>query len=619
MCGIVGIISKTATHIAALGQDILHRQVNRGPDATREYSFVDVSTQTNIYLGHNRLSIVDLSEKASQPMLDESQNYSIIFNGELYNYLEIKQELRALGWQFFSDSDTEVLLKAFIEWGTEAIHKFNGMFAFCIIDKLKREAFIYRDRFGIKPLYYACSDKEIFFASTQSGLAHALNLAPNLAFCLQGLSTGIYENSSTQSAYENLQALAPGHYLQVKFTDAACLNIAVIRYYNLSARVAEQSERLAALDFEQSKDLLKETLAHSVAIRLRADVPIALSISSGLDSNILAYLANQLNATQLNCFIYGDPQDKRSEAYTLAQNNINQHHIHYVLPQSNDSFKSLLHTTGLQGAPFASSSILAQQQIFRTIHQTGVKVVLGGQGADEVFCGYKKYFLFDLLESVRTKKDRLRSGANFAEFMLANTLRGDLNFAGLKKYLFKPKLENVYPFIPMATPLSMGLMDDFRTRNIADVTDLSLPTLLRYEDRNSMGNRIESRLPFMDFNVVELGLGLNRAMKLKRGFSKYILRESFKNNLAKPISHNRVKRGFDDVYLSDIIKAGLGQRIREFLNDHGALIKPVVAKDFNVATFFQDQNFIQHHKTFAIATSLLWYILAVNDDALLVG
>ncbi len=245
MCGISGIYSlKITEQHHSLIQDIIKSQMRRGPD--HQAALVIRGRESEVLFGHNRLSIIDLSEQANQPLWDASRRFCIVYNGEIYNYLELRQKLKAAGLQFNTQSDTEVILNAFAYWGIEALQYFQGPFAFALWDSQEERLWLCRDRFGVKPLYYIQKNQVLYFASTTPALARALNLTPNYSYLAQGLQYLVYEDNSDRSPYEGLQALPAGCYLSARFNSEQQFTCSIHSYYDLESRLQNRIEQLAA-------------------------------------------------------------------------------------------------------------------------------------------------------------------------------------------------------------------------------------------------------------------------------------------------------------------------------------------------------------------------------------
>lgn len=557
MCGIAGIVARSVTPPQVdLVSRIVQSQVQRGPD----YQAVEVVREAApaIAFGHDRLSIIDLSDLANQPFWSLDRRFCITFNGEIYNYCEIRDELRQLGRTFRTASDTEVLVEAFAAWGVESIARFNGMFAFAIADTLERKVWLVRDRFGVKPLFYVSpNSNEIWFASTATVLSQELDLEPDGEYLSDGIRWLIYEDGSSRCQFKGLKTLEAGTYLEVQFGDDG-LKYRTRRYYDLRARVEARQAELKGKGPQELVEITESLLRDAVRLRLRSDVPLGISLSGGIDSSLVACLAAQ-EGGHVTGVTFGHPDRQDTEGPLVQE--IARHigiDVQYVWPSGNAMREALWETVQRQEAPFPGLSIVAQYLVFQAARSAGLKVMLGGQGGDEVFMGYRKYLYMTLLRREHGS-GIFEDLFGFAQVLLREAHRIRDNFSDLGRYVGKRP-----PALNMpGTERDLGLngFQEARWRQLKDVTEFSLPTLLRYEDRNSAGNSVESRLPFMDYRLVETGLALPDRLKVRGGYSKWILRQIAERFLPPSVTRNRLKIGFDAL-TREWIRLGIGDDIR---------------------------------------------------------
>ena len=488
-------------------------------------------------------------------------------------------------------------------WGIDCLQKLNGPFAFAIYDKSRHELYLCRDRFGKKPLFYQQRQEDLYFASSATALANELNLKPNLEYAAQGLHYWVYEDMSDQSPYIGLKALLAGHYLKVNFQSNRC---ELKKYYDLSKITSENTETLC-MDTNNIIERVNATLIDAVKIRLRADVPLAISLSGGLDSTTIADIVTR-DHKNMQGFTFGDPSLAYTEAPLVHQFTQQQNmHVNYVYPNPEEFANALLKTIAIQDGPFASLSIVAQFLVYELAHKTGIKVLLGGQGGDEAFMGYRKFHIFQIKQLKQEKRylQLLFFLFQFQSLLLAEKHRLKQFWKQRSRYQQDQTNQNTILDLPSINTLNLGAKGNIIERQIADVTRFSLPTLLRYEDRNSMGNSIESRLPFMDHRLIELGMALPVALKLKKGYGKWILREITANKIPNSIRLARYKRGFD-VSMGHFIKAGLGGAIRQALYNQDANIKNYLCSTKPIEQIFSDQELSQNQQRVAEAITLLW-------------
>ena len=397
MCGITGAIElkKINNYNFNSGSD-MHKYISsRGPDFFNRAVF-DVGKYT-VSLAHSRLAIIDLTNDSNQPMRSADGRFTLTFNGEIYNYKEVRDELISLGLTFSTKGDTEVLLSAWLMWGEKSLSKLNGMFAFAIFDLEKNELFLVRDRFGVKPLLYSTLDgDELLFSSSIASVAKYAGNDVDLQYCSTGLRYGFFEGNGNLSPFKNVKYVLPGTYL--KFSIGSRLELTEAIWYSLDEEVTKKSEQLLNCTESELIEMGYELLSNSTELRLNSDVPLAISLSGGVDSSSIAMLAKKYT-NSLTGFCYGFPGNLKSEG-PLVERFIKEKEIdiHYIQPKySAKELGDLFdRTMAAQEAPFFGLSIMAQQEVYRVVHENGFKVLLGGQGGDEIFAGYRKFFFVAL-------------------------------------------------------------------------------------------------------------------------------------------------------------------------------------------------------------------------------
>ncbi|GAO74053.1 asparagine synthase (glutamine-hydrolyzing) [Meiothermus ruber] len=604
MCGIAGAFSTSQPmpELTKLVGKIVNSQLPRGPDHQAVVELPQPAGQ--LVLGHNRLSIIDLSEHSNQPLWDHSRRYCIVFNGEIYNYLELRAELQALGHRFQTQGDTEVILEAYKAWGKQAWERFIGMFAFALLDTQAGQLWLVRDRFGVKPLFYHLQHGLLAFASSTEALAQHFGLSPNLEYVSRGLFYYVYEDDSEISPYTGLHALPAGHHACVQLSQPS---IEPQPYYDLKSRVEQKIQALRGMDEKALLEELEATLHSAVQLRLRSDVPLAVSLSGGLDSSLVAALAAQQHQRVVG-FCYGHPQAPRSEgplARELAQKAGIE--VHFVWPELSKErlIQAFEKTLAAQDAPFPTLSILAQNFVYEAARNEGYKVLLGGQGGDEGFMGYRKFFLFQLRYLLAQKQYLELAGfaLGLARLLSAELYKLGLFWQNRQRYFGGPTQGNL-----RLPSVRLVLGTDHRQapwlRQMLDVTRYSLPTLLRYEDRNSMGHSIESRLPFLDYRVLELGLALPVHLKLRHGYGKWALRQVAQGKIPDSIRTARYKRGFD--VTQSWLAAGLGSHLQEQIQAAETVLREVLAPNLNLAQTYSPAQMQQQPHRLAEAISLVW-------------
>lgn len=520
------------------------------------------SSDISILLGHRRLSIVDLSAAGHQPMNLPLGNVWITYNGEIYNYLEIRQELEALGYLFYSKSDTEVILAAYKHWGSDCLNKFNGMFAFILIDLDQKRFFVTRDRFGVKPLYFWQSPAGFLaFASeikqfmTLPGWQADVNISRAIDYLAYGLT-----DFSNETLFSKVFQLKGGEYMECS------LNIsttpAIKRWYQLNKQPCQ-------LSFEEASHKFYTLFEDAVQLRLRADLDIGSCLSGGLDSSAIVCTAHRLLKNQ--------PKQGRQKTFSACSHipkfderdyidEVIEHtkvEGHFVTPSVEDLLQTTKQILWHQDEPFGSSSIYAQYLVFNLARQENIKVMLDGQGADESLLGYNEFWMAHLAQLLKAG----RCPSYFQERTLAMKGNSSLKLSSislLKQLLpggFKRLLKNMLIKPPSARFLFPWInLNDFPYHHCSTQNEIhfphcvdqlsfdqlyhtNLPALLRYEDRNSMAHSIEARTPFLDYRLVEFAFSLPSEYKISKGYTKRILRDSIKT-LPEKVRWRTDKLGF---------------------------------------------------------------------------
>ena len=497
MCGITGIISGFDRE-----QELwrmLELQKHRGPDNTGFYSDKNFA-----YLGHNRLSIIDLSEAANQPFSDDSGRYSLVFNGEIYNYKELRAELKSF-YQFKTESDTEVLLASFLKYGKHCLKKLNGMFSFAIWDSTDKSLFAARDRFGVKPFYYSESSEEFYFASEIKSLNGVLeNNEPSLKVWANYFAYGSY-GLSNETFFQNIFQLPAGHLLSYKEGD-----LKIEKWYDF----VENVKKVEVLDdFEKTKARYLSLLRDSISLRFRADVEVGFNISGGVDSSLLLALVNQYE------------KKEKIKAYTFYTGDERYDELHWVEkmisttgnPLSKicldiEEIKSLSEKiTAIQDEPFGGFPTMAYSKIFQQARKDNVLVLLDGQGMDEQWAGYD-YYRGNSSSTIQGQD------SSFSPFKI-NCLS-----EGLLKYADKP----VYP---------QPFKNELQNLQFRDLFYTKIPRALRFNDRVSMASGTELREPFLDYRLVEFAFAQPDEFKINGSIHKYMLRELVKELVPSDISY----------------------------------------------------------------------------------
>ncbi|MBL1219839.1 asparagine synthase (glutamine-hydrolyzing) [Chryseobacterium sp. L7] len=543
MCGIAGIIYKDGTSVK---QEDLKKMTDklshRGPDA--EGFFI----RENLGFGHRRLSIIDKSSSANQPFL--LKNQVLTFNGAIYNYVELKSELEQLGYTFSTSSDTEVLIASYDCWGEKCVEKFNGMWAFAIYDPKKNKIFCSRDRFGVKPFYYYSDDQKIIFASEIKPILEIQKVTEvNLQVMIQFITVNLTEQTH-ETFFKGINKLPGSHNL------IYCLNNHVFeiqRYYDIPFH-----KEISKLNLEESSQLFQNELERSVKLRLRSDVKMGSALSGGLDSSYLAAVASGIFSEKgdekFNVISVGSRNPDNDESYyskiVSEHLNLNQDLIY---PDKKDFEDEILKVIIHQEEPFGGLSIYMQNFLMSETNKLGIKVLLDGQGADEILLGYSRYtaaylrnhsFLKNIkfLSNIRSHYDIsiLTGILTYLYFSVYSVRKWRILFRGRG---LKAKYRNAIDFTLMKN-LTKSYSHIFSMQRI-EIFWAQIPELLRFEDKNSMAFSVESRLPFLDYKFVETCLSMNNNFKIHKGWSKYILRKNMEGKLPDEITWRKRKIGFN--------------------------------------------------------------------------
>ena len=538
MCGIGGIINKNNKSVEEL---LIHQMTDiiahRGPDSSGSYLY------KNIAFGHRRLSILDLSSSGHQPMkyLDD---LVITYNGEIYNFIEIREELIQKGYIFDSNSDTEVILKAYHCWGKTCVNYFNGMWSFSILDIKQKIVFCSRDRFGVKPFYYIENNDLFSFGSEISQLLTFLpNKILNKKVALDYLISGI-EECSNETFFKDIYLLKGGHNLVF---DLQTNSYEIERYYNL--KLSDQKNT--------SVDDYIQELKRSITLRLRSDVKVGTCLSGGIDSSTISSFASKIyqNSNEKFMAIHAKSSEYKTDESEFAKivSKIANINLNFVEPSYSDFKSNILSIIKIQQEPFGSLSIIMQYFVFKKAKELGCIVMLDGQGGDETLLGYERYYpaIVKSKKGIAKLKALLQSSKN-SRLSLLDTIKYQYYFSNYKLRLKRLKFKNSFykseilnEYESEELRIISESYNDISILQKNEIESSQLPHLLKYEDRNSMANSIESRLPFLDYKLVELSLNTNNSLKIKDGWTKFILRKAAETILPKEIVWRKAKLGFN--------------------------------------------------------------------------
>ena len=574
MCGITGIFAfNSIGRINLVHLEAATRSLSkRGPDAHNTW-FDDIAG-----IGHRRLSIIDTSTGANQPMFDESGRYGIVFNGEIYNYQSIRQELLQKGFSFQTESDTEVLLKAYIHWGPDMLNKLNGFFAFAIYDKSEEVMLIARDRFGIKPLLYTINEDRVLFASEMKslmtyGIDRKIDKAAlNLYFQLTYIP-------APHSIVEEVKKLEPGHYLEIKDR-----KVSKHQFYQFPDHANPSIK-----DLSNAKKAVIDALRTSVQARLVADVPLGAFLSGGIDSSIITALASE-QVDQLKTFSIGFKDNKFFDETHYANLVAEKYKTdHQVFSLSNDDLLSQVgDVVDYIDEPFADSSALP---VYILSQQTSkhVTVALSGDGADEIFSGYNKHSAWLMSQQQSARNGLIKSLGPLWSALphsrnnkLTNTFRQLDRFAQLQGLTLPERYWYLASFIQKSS-VNQLLKSDYQSDTeemekeftqlissghinevlASDAQMVLQGDMLQKVDLMSMANSLEVRVPFLDHRVVALAFQMEQDMKIKGNQRKIVLREAFRDYLPEEL-YSRPKHGFE-VPLLDWFRKELSSELDQFV------------------------------------------------------
>jgi asparagine synthase (glutamine-hydrolysing) len=590
MCGISGVISKNNIHVDSfvrMNQIIKHR----GPDDEGFVLFSDndvlvlgsedtakeswssnelyspkkdiksSSIEANIGFGHRRLSILDLSPKGHQPMCTKDERYWITFNGEVYNYIEIREELIDLGYAFSTDTDTEVILASYQEWGVACQHRFNGMWAFAIYDRKEKTIFLSRDRFGIKPLYYWFSqDGDFYFASEikQFTVLPGWKAVLNKEMALDYLYYALTDHTE-ETLFRGVYSIPPSHFVYEKIEDLKSnkYKLKTEQWYTLKSGDSN-------LTFDQAKSQFLDKFKDSIKLHLRADVPIGSALSGGLDSSsIVSYinlLLREANKSELQKTFSSCSEDPRFDERIWIEEVVKETQVdgHYVYPKGEDVFKLTEKLIWHMDEPYQSQSAFLGYHVFEEARKNNVIVLLNGQGADEYLSGYtsyrflrqkrlvKKFKWLQLYNEQGSIKGVIKMIGITSLDLLPKELNHSLHFRRKKNRYFSKIInldilntKRIHPYKRLKYR-----NQSHKTISNHQLFKEPLQKYLRWEDRNSMAHSVEARVPFLDYRLVEFVHTLPLDYLDAPNHSKKILVEALKGILPEKVRNRKDKKGF---------------------------------------------------------------------------
>ncbi len=556
MCGIVAVFSQvdSKVNIAEAG-NMLDSLKHRGPDS----SSVFTTSEESVFLGFNRLAIIDTTENSMQPILDNSRRFSLIFNGEIYNYLEIKEQLIALGYHFKSTGDAEVIINAYHAWGEACFSKFNGMWAVVIYDSRDRKLTLCRDRFGVKPLYFSRINKRIYVASELK----AFSRIQGVSFELDPLEINyghLFPSALPNTVLSGVSKLLPGQLLRVS---QESLQTTFIRWWDLPNEILEKITEPKA-----QNESLDSILESSISLRMRSDVPIAFSLSSGVDSTLIIAKAAKMGFSSITAFSQGS-SDLEDESILAAQT-AKALGVDFRISNLEERFSIdlLLESVfALEGSQSLGVGVLAH---YKEISASGFKVVIEGHGGDELFGGYESQYrrvaLHNLIRfrfNAWLKNRKMASMLNGIDLestrsLLRKNLKNDLRDSLMQEIMRVRKFEELKNEIDLQLK-SKGLDNSYNpmSRNelrrtldfgnqvlLQDFSYNTLPKILENFDKLSMSQSLEVRSPFLDWRLVLASFSISGNDKFFGSNSKQYLRNLMPEEVPNLVRNNRRKLGF---------------------------------------------------------------------------
>jgi asparagine synthase (glutamine-hydrolysing) len=630
MCGISGFINYQEKQ----DRDLLKRSLDiinhRGPD--EDGMFFD---DERFSMGMRRLSIIDLAH-GKQPIYNEDETVLVVFNGEIYNYLELKTELEVLGHIFKTQSDTEILVHGYEEWGEGLPKKLRGMFAFCIFDRKTNKLFIARDHFGIKPIYYHLRDNKITaFASEIKSILEDKTVKKDVNIPYIYDYSSFQYNPNHETFFKNIYRLSPGHHIEIDLNNGE---------YNIEKYWQWNFNTIRDTDYEKSRDNIKNVLKDSVKHHMIADVPVASFLSSGVDSSIIAMLAQKEMQSQgktLKTFTIGF-KDLDSEIKDVKEfaDFIKTDHKEIVV-SFDDYFESLKKCVWHFDEPIADPSAISLFLLSREVAKE-VKVVMSGEGADEVFGGYgiyrephdkyiqlvslqpvwfKKYFLKPLLKAVNYSADIFPILSSFPGISFLNRALTPVRYryignAHIFKEIEKEKLFKGYKSQNMVNKLDLQDQDlskfsESEYMQFVDIQNWMRGDILQKADKMTMANSLELRVPFLDIEVAKTAYGLIDDWKYKNDTTKYILRDAFAKDMPEK-TNKRPKLGFPTPWHIWLKKDH--KKVLDIIIEN-KLIQDICNIDYIKSLFTEhrlNDKFVGR-RIFTLLMLALWYNTFIND------
>ena len=539
MCGIAGFIGNEKISNVVINKSLFLMK-NRGPD-NQSYCHLKINNSSNIYLLHSRLSIIDLKNRSNQPF--KKKHITLVFNGEIYNYKEIKKDLEELGYKFYTESDTEVLANAYLQYGEKCVDYFEGMWAFAIWDDKIKKLFLSRDRFGEKPLFFYKNQKGIYFGSeikfikSLSSDSFRINTDKININLLHGYKSIFQDNTSY---FKNILFLESGH----NFIIDSNLNKKQYKYWK---PIIKQNKKLS---YNEACEGVNFYLKKSLKIRLRSDVPVAFCLSGGVDSSLLASIAVKEFNTKVSTYSIIDKDKRYNEKRNIlatvkdlkCKNNL-------VYLNHDKTFFNLKKLVQYHDCPISTVSYLVHSFLSEKISKNKYKVAISGTGADELFTGYYHHYLL-YLKVIKHNKNFNKQLSDWKKFVLPLVRNPNLKDLSLRhKNNNYEDINSIEKFVKEIAKKNKDKKfkntDLLRNKMLNELFYEVIPVILHHDDLNSMYYSIENRSPYLDKNLFEFANSISTNLLINQGYQKNVLRDSFKNILNDQVRLDRHKKGFN--------------------------------------------------------------------------
>jgi len=615
MCGIAGYVSFSEFRFDV---DIIKAMTNalirRGPDDYGFFSFDTINADSNFFkskkkiqshvaFGHRRLSIIDLTTNGRQPM--KSGKHVIVFNGEIYNYIELKQELQSLGVYFKTNTDTEVILRSYNHWGNDCFKKFNGMWSLAIYNTHDKKLLLSRDRMGKKPLYYYKNKKTFIFSSELKSLFKnpLVVKKPNFSKIYNYVGKHYrYVDNDNETFFENVFQVPKSSYFEIDCKG----NSNITKFWSLKNFLQNDNQ----ISLKDAKSQFSNLLESSIRLRLRSDVPVGVFLSGGLDSTSIAAIAkaNQPNIKTISSVSNDKKYSEKKYIDKLVINNKLNHS--YIDPVKEPFFETLTEMIEYHDQPICTSTWFSMYLLCKNVSDLGIKVVLTGHGGDELLAGYWDHYHYHFYDSKNKNGDFIEEISKWKKMHKRDIKEYDVIEKKILKF-YNSSLNEEKSYIKYNKYLSKSIIDknnyqsdlekinykSHLTRRLySELNYETVPASLRAEDMNFMKFSLENRVPFLDHRLIEFCFSLKNNFKIKNGLGKHLLRKSLQNKLPNAIRLRKDKMGHN-IPFSNWIRFKLKNQVEEIINQKNFLNSEIYLSN-NVKTLFDKHCKGENHEMF---------------------